>query len=452
MDGRTMNAAPAGAIESHFDELTRGVAALCGPETVWTFALQAESSDFVRFNHAAIRQPGHVQQAQATLRLVEGRRHAARAVALSGQPGDDLERLGAALDGLRALLPALPEDPYLALDTGARRSRRVERSASLDAYAITRDIVAAAEGTDLVGMLTSGPLMTGFASSHGTRHWHEIDCFEFGFSLHLRADKAVKSIYAGRRWETDAFAARLDAARHALALLQQPARRLAPGRYRTYLAPAAVADLLGVLQWGGFSAKEQYTKRSSLQRLVNGDTALHPGFNLSDDLSTGIAPGFDGYGFLRATPLPLVERGRHANAIVSARTGAEYGIAHTGADDEYAVALALAGGDLAAADAARAVGDGLYINNLWYLNYSDRSNARVTGMTRFATLWIENGRPVAPCEVMRFDDSVFSLFGDALEALTREREVIGAGSSYGFRSTGTTLAPGALLGSLALTL
>ena len=58
-----------------------------------------------------------------------------------------------------------------------------------------------------------------------------------------------------------------------------------------------------------------------------------------------------------------------------------------------------------------ALGTGLYIGNLWYLNYSDHPNGRVTGMTRFSTLWVEGGRAVAPAEVMRFDDTLFHLLG-----------------------------------------
>lgn len=40
---------------------------------------------------------------------------------------------------------------------------------------------------------------------------------------------------------------------------------------------------------------------------------------------------------------------------------------------------------------------------LWYLNFSDRPGGRITGMTRFASFWVEDGRIVAPLNVMRFD-------------------------------------------------
>ena len=39
----------------------------------------------------------------------------------------------------------------------------------------------------------------------------------------------------------------------------------------------------------------------------------------------------------------------------------------------------------------QSLGTGLWVSNLWYLNYSDRRACRMTGMPRFACLWVENG-------------------------------------------------------------
>jgi predicted Zn-dependent protease len=96
------------------------------------------------------------------------------------------------------------------------------------------------------------------------------------------------------------------------------------------------------------------------------------------------------------------------------------------------------------------LGTGLYISNLWYLNYSDQPAARLTGMTRFATFWVEDGEIKAPVSTMRFDDSVYQLLGSQLEALTAERELLSA-STYSQRNTASNLLPGALVKRLTLT-
>ena len=62
-------------------------------------------------------------------------------------------------------------------------------------------------------------------------------------------------------------------------------------------------------------------------------------------------------------------------------------------------------------DALAALDTGLCVGNLWYLNYSDRPACRMTGMTRFATFWVEDGKIVAPVDVLRFDDTIYRMLG-----------------------------------------
>ena len=99
-----------------------------------------------------------------------------------------------------------------------------------------------------------------------------------------------------------------------------------------------------------------------------------------------------------------------------------------------------------------ALDTGLYISNLWYLNYSDRQACRMTGMTRFACFWVEDGVLVAPLNVMRFDDSFLRLFGDGLVALTDEAEQFIATDTYERRQLGSVTTPGAIVEGLNLTL
>ena len=120
--------------------------------------------------------------------------------------------------------------------------------------------------------------------------------------------------------------------------------------------------------------------------------------------------------------------------------------------DEMPEALAMAGGELRADDALDALGDGLMVGNLWYTNYSDRPACRITGMTRFATFWVENGRIVAPVDVLRFDDTLYRMLGANLEALTRETELLLSPDSYRSRQLASTSLPGALVREMAFTL
>jgi predicted Zn-dependent protease len=76
----------------------------------------------------------------------------------------------------------------------------------------------------------------------------------------------------------------------------------------------------------------------------------------------------------------------------------------------------------------------------------------MTGMTRFATFWVENGRVVAPVNVLRFDDTLYRMLGENLEALTVEREMLLESNTYGSRVLASATLPGALLSAMNFTL
>jgi predicted Zn-dependent protease len=436
-----------------FVDLVRSATGALRGSQVLLANFAGERSDFVRFNRGLVRQPMTVTQAQLELVLIEGRRRNRVVLTLSTQAAPDRERVADAVRALSAELATLPEDPYLLYATEPASSERVDAGTLPDARQAIEDVVEAARGTDLVGILGSGPVQRGFANSLGALHWHAVDAFLFDWSLYHSADKAVKCAWAGSRWDGAELRRRIDAARADLAHLARPARTLEPGAYRAYLAPAAIEELMGMINWSGVSAKAQRTKQSSLQRLVEGEATLSPLVNLSEDAAGGLAPAFDEAGFTKPARVTLVRDGVHAGSMVSPRTAAEYGIPANGADaGEGTASLLMAGGSLPERDALSALDTGLAIGNLNYLNFSDRPNGRITGLTRFATFWVEHGRIVAPVNVMRWDDTLYRLLGTQLEALTDAPQWRLSADTYERRALESMRVPGALLAGMTFTL
>ena len=114
--------------------------------------------------------------------------------------------------------------------------------------------------------------------------------------------------------------------------------------------------------------------------------------------------------------------------------------------------MTIAPGTVATSTVSEALDTGLFVGNLWYTNFSDRMACRTTGMTRFATFWVEDGEIVAPVSVLRFDDTAYNLLGDQLEGLTDETEVLLDTSTYIERSTMSSQLPGALVGAMRFVL
>jgi predicted Zn-dependent protease len=412
----------------------------------------AEASDFLRFNHAAVRQATHVDQRHGTVSVAAGKRRASAACTLSGDPATDRAHLLAERDRLVAQLPEVPEDPFLLLPAGDMASVREEAGQLPRAADVIAAVARHAQGTDLVGFCASGPVMRGYADSNGQRHWHSVASFNFDWCLYRAGDEAVKTSYAGRQWDADVFAAKMDAARKQLALLERPRRTLSPGAYRAYFTPVAVADLLGTLSWGGFAELGVRTGVSSLIKLHRGESRLHPAVHLDEATADGLAPRFTRDGFTRPDRVTLVAAGAPAGTLVSPRTAREFGGDSNSGPEESPSSLAMRAGDLPPSEVFARLGTGLYVSDLHYLNYSDRQACRVTGMTRFACLWVEDGMPIAPLHVMRFDDSLLRMFGDGLVALTSQPEPVPDSATYGSRQLSSVTAPGALVDGFVLTL
>lgn len=417
---------------------------------IFTCWFSGERSDFVRFNHGRIRQAGNVTQRYLRLRLIDRGRQASLTFSLSGD--GDLTLAHSALAELRSTLADLAADPYLLYATDVRSSQN-KRSGTLPSPEdCVEQIVAAARGQDLVGIYAAGTIYRGFANSLGQRNWHEVENFNFEWSLYHQADKAVKTGYAGFDWQPEMLPKKMRAAATQLELLQGQARTLTPGEYRAFLAPRAVEELVGMLAWGGLSAKARRTKQSPLIRMEQG-AALSPQVTLRENTAAGTAPAFQGDGFAKPEAITMIDRGQLADPLIGPRTAKEYGLTSNGANaGESPESIEMSPGALMMADALDSLDTGLMINNLWYLNYSDRPACRLTGMTRFATFWVENGKIVAPVNVMRFDDTLYRILGDNLGALTQEQDFMLDSSSYGERSTQSSRLPGALVTGLKFTL
>ncbi len=454
----------ASALRAEFEAVSETVLGALQPGEDATLSWAAEQSLFCRFSGGAVRQAGSVDQAELTLRLISGGRHARATVDVAGPDAPAVALRS--LRQLRSLLPALPADPYLLWnEAGDRLPSRddpgpesTSPSSGRADDAMGRIVAAArdlggAQPLDLVGILADGRIARGFSSSRGGHAWQSVPRCHLDFSLYLQGDKAVKSAIAGPDAALLDLEGAIAAAAGKLRLLALPAIDLPRGRYRAWLEPAAVAELLALLSWGGFSGSELHTRSSPLLRLQAGEVALNPSVHLVEDLESSAAPRISGDGFVRPPQVPLVAAGRFAGALVSPRSAIEHGLQQNGANDEEGPeALTMAPGTLSPEAALQAVGDGVYVSNLWYLNWSDRAAACATGMTRFATFAVRDGVIAGPMQVMRFDDSLFRLLGEGLLALGDRAETLPDASTYGRRSTQSVRTPGALVEGLAFTL
>jgi predicted Zn-dependent protease len=439
--------------QQYFDELvTAATAQLTGDEVVLVSA-HSESTDFARFNDARVRQAGSIEQTTIDIDLIEGQRHTEATLQLAGDAASDNARVSRVLERLREQRAAVPEDPYLIINTDPTSTYHVGDNHLPDRDAALAAIAQGAGDKDLVGIYTAGGMASAFANSLGQRNWFETSTFNFDWTFYLRADKAVKNSYAGFSWDDAVFTSKLDDAAAKLQALAREPIDLAPGDYAAYLTPAALEEVVNLLTWSSFGARAQQTSQSALLRLLSGQGELHPSIRMSEDTANGVAPNFQEQGFMRPDEVVMIDKGKAGEPLVSPRSAIEFDLTPNGAaGDESPRSFAIEGGELQADSALAELGTGLYVGNLWYTNFSDRPACRVTGMTRFATFWVEGGEIVAPVNVLRFDDTVYNMLGSQLQGLTSESEFVFDNSTYGQRSSNSVRLPGALLDSMRFTL
>ena len=149
----------------------------------------------------------------------------------------------------------------------------------------------------------------------------------------------------------------------------------------------------------------------------------------------------------------MITNGEFTEPLTSPRSSIEYSVIHNASgSSEYPSSIDMKEGDINNEEILSTINNGIYISNLWYLNFSDRNNGRMTGLTRFGCFLIENGKLTSPINTMRFDDSVYSMLGENLIGLTSNRDLLIDSGTYEERSTASARLPGALIDNFKMTL
>jgi len=413
----------------------------------------AEQTDFVRFNHAKIRQAGNVDQATLTLSLVYKRKSLNSVIRLSLDYQKDSVLLLRTLCYLRREIPELPQDPYLMYERNLNSFDRETKNKSLDSFNITDSILQGCHSLDMVGILSTGAIMKGFSNSLGQFNWHESQSFNFDWSMYTDTGKAIKQNYSDQVWDQNIFSSLLDESKQKLQVIDNKEQTIQPGEYRVYLSPSALNEIVDMLSWGGFSYKANKIGSSPLHLMMKGEKKLNKIVSFTEDLTNGISPKFHSDGFIKPDTTELIINGEYKSSLISPRSALEYSVNHNAAEYyESPVSINLKEGAISNDNILATLKDGIYISNLWYLNFSDLNNGRITGLTRFGCFKVSNGEYQGPINTMRFDETVYNIFGDKLIGLTNNKQLLIDSSTYEERSTHSSTIPGAIVEDFKMTL
>jgi predicted Zn-dependent protease len=423
-----------------------------------TVYLEGENSQYFRFNDSKLRQSGIIEDYAVTISLFSGKKSLQSSTTLSSDIKSSVSNLTNEINALRDPLSLIPEndftcfpDPFESLDI-VKSGQLPKREEILEALMDT------ISSDNLTGVWTSGKIFRACSTSEGTNHWFEKDSFIFDFSLIDAQENMVKVLFPGSNWDKSKFVAAFHEASEKLKLMNKPKMELKPGKYRVWFEPNAVADFVDMFNWNGVSESSFRNGSSCLLKLRNSDTRLSNLFSLNESFSSLSTAPFNSRGEV-SEDVAIIQNGILSNTLVNAKTALEYKISSNFAEEpnswgmgEYMRSPHMEAGDIDNEERLEKLGTGIFISNIHYLNWSDTLGGRITGLTRYACYWVEDGKLVAPIKTMRFDDSFYNFFGSNLEGVGKEvlaRPVI---ETYDGRNPGETTCPGILVKDFELTL
>ena len=224
-------------------------------------------------------------------------------------------------------------------------------------------------------------------------------------------------------------------------------QQLPLGKYDIVFGPAAVADMLNIMNWIGFSGGAMKRGTSFLNEDQIGKQVFSEQFTLRDDPIQRETFPFrrDFYGLHRDC-FPIFERGTFQGFTWTQDDADEFNAQPTGHTVNHK-SLTLSGGgqdtpaslqELIAMPRER---DLLYIPYLHYMNIVNPSKGVITASSRFGALLLRQDGSVAIPYNIRLTQSLLDVFGEKVAWLARQTDSYNTSMSYGRRNPTAVIVP-----------
>ena len=439
-------------MKQYLDQLSQRLFSELKGDEELAIQLHSEESDFIRFNQSKVRQNTSVNQHEVTLAFQADQRSYKVTQTLTLNLEKDLKAGQVAIQSLREQLKETDPNPQFFAMENNGVSETYKKSERPSTPELMTFIASTFKDSDLAGFWSSGPIRKASLNSKGQSHYFEANPFFFDYSLY-NGPRAAKGFYSDVNWNESGFVAKASQTKNTLSLLTKPQVKVAPGAYRAYLEPMAVAEISGILNWRAFSRNSYEQGYAPLKKLNLKEKSFSKDFSILENNTLGLHTPFNSIGEKAPDVLPLIENGELKNFLISTATAKEYKLQSNNADPgEHMRSFEIRAGTLEESKILKELDTGLYLSNLHYINWSDVQTARITGMTRFACFWVEKGEIVGPIQDLRFDDTLYNLFGDNFGSFTKHQEIFAETATYQKRYLGGMKVPGALINSFNFTL
>ncbi len=200
-----------------------------------------------------------------------------------------------------------------------------------------------------------------------------------------------------------------------------------PRSYTVILEPLAVADLLGYMNYIGFSARSAQMGTGYLTGRI-GQKVFGENITIRDDVNNEntLALYFDFEAYERKT-LNIIENGIVKELAYDIKSAIKDGVETTGHSvgqpgmGGIPLNLVMEGGNDTLEGLIKSTPKGILITRFHYMNVVDPRQALLTGLTRDGLFMIEDGELKSGVKNMRFTESMLNTFNKVV-GITNERK------------------------------
>jgi predicted Zn-dependent protease len=385
-------------------------------------------SDSTRFSDNAITQ--NVSQNNISLNVTSAYGQSHGSASTNDLSDNSLKALVKRAEDIAKISPPDPEHmpPVDAAESEKYKDVQAyfEKTVEYDPISRARDISAAIEMVNkkelrLSGAFSSGYGFHGMANSTGLRAYHRSTNAE----THMTVLTPDGSGWAEKISENVENINATSVAETALQIAEDSQNPVAsePGEYTVILRPAAVAELLMFMFWGGFDAKATDEGRTFLRDKL-GTKICGENINIHSNHTNPNCLGspFQGDG-LAAPKLNWIKNGVVENLSYSRYWAKEKGKKPTG----WPSNILMEGGDTSVDEMIASTDKGILVTRFWYIRFVDPMVPLVTGMTRDGLFLIENGKIAKPLKHLRFNIRLLDVLSrvEALGSPERTGEYFG---------------------------
>jgi predicted Zn-dependent protease len=300
------------------------------------------------------------------------------------------------------------------------------------------------------GIFSSGSTISAmiYTTSEHTQFFHFSDAQVVIVLAHDRLKwEVIAEGSAQHKTDLDAGVLNRDLAALAAHCQNETPQQLPLGKYDIVFGPAAIAELVSMMNWIGFNGGMMKRGYSFLKEAQVGEKVFSEQFSLNDDPAWRETFPFrrDFYGVPRDL-FPIFERGIFQGFTWFQDDADEFNAQPTG-HTVYHKSLVLAGGEQDGAGSLEELvalpreRDLLYIPYLHYMNIVNPSKAVITASSRFGTRLLRQDGSVGVPYNVRLTQSLLDVFGDKVAWLASRTAAYNTSQSYGRRNPTAVIVP-----------